>query len=70
MHYHIFSNQLVKLSSSSKAGSIIKEGEVILKKNPTVGLPEVSIKHSFFEKEILHKNESGFTMYIQKYNIT
>ena len=58
--------------------------EVILKKNPTVGLPEISMlidiaiskrqgdqrKDSFLEKEILHKRENGFTMNTQKYHIT
>ena len=66
-----------ELSSSSEIDSIIQEGEVIFKKNPTVGLPEVSKlidsviskrqgdrrKHSFLErKNILHKRENGFTM--------
>ena len=56
---------------------------MIFKKNPTVGLPEVSKlidsaiskrqgdrrKHSFLErKKILHKRENGFTMSTQ--NIT
>ena len=40
-HQH-FNNQLIKLSSSSEIDNIIQEGEVIFKKNPTVGLPEVS----------------------------
>ena len=64
--------------------SLIQKGEVILKKNPTVGLPEVSKltesaiskrqgdqrKHSFLEKKILHKRENGFTANTQKYHIT
>ena len=55
----------IKLSSSSEIDNIIQEGEVISKKNPRVGLPEVSKlidsdiskrqgdqgKHSFFEKK-------------------
>ena len=58
------SNQSIELSSSSEIDYIIQEGEVIFKKNPTVGLPEVSKlinsvinkrqgdqgKHSFLEK--------------------
>ena len=55
----------------------IQEEQEIFKKNPTVGLPEVSKlidsainkrqgdwrKHSFLErKKILHKRENGFTM--------
>ena len=53
--------------------------EVILKKNPTVVLPEISKlidiaiskrqgdqrKASFLEKEILHKRENGLTMNTQ-----
>ena len=34
--------QLIELSSSSEIDNIIQEGEVIFKKNPTLGLPEVS----------------------------
>ena len=51
--------------TSSQIGNIIQEGEVMFKKNPTVGLPEVSRlidsaiskrkgdqrKHSFLEKK-------------------
>ena len=33
--------QSIELSSSSEIDNIIQEGEVIFKKNPTVGLPEV-----------------------------
>ena len=58
--------------------------KIIFKKNPTVGLPEVSRlinsaiskrqgdqkKHSFLEKKILHKKENRFTMNTQKYQIT
>ena len=57
--------QSIELSSSSEIDNIIQEGEVIFKKNPTVGLPEVSKltdsaiskrqgdqrKHSFLEKK-------------------
>ena len=57
----------------------------MFKKNPTVGLPEVSRlidsaiskkqgnqrKHSVLEKKkILHKWEDGFTMNNQKFHIT
>ena len=55
----------MELRLSSEIGNIIQEGEVIFKKNPTVGLPEVSKlidsaiskrqgdqrKHSFLEKK-------------------
>ena len=62
----------MKLSSSSEIDNIIQDGEVIFKKNLTLGLPEVSKltdseiikrqgdqrKHSFLEKKIvLHKRE-------------
>ena len=42
MHHQFFNNESIELSSSSEIGNIIQEGEVIFKKNPTVGLPEVS----------------------------
>ena len=59
---------------------IIQEGEVIFKKNPTLGLPELSklidsgisnrqgdqMKHSFLEK----KNYKRKTMNTQKYHIS
>ena len=65
IHHQLFNNQLIKLSSSSEIDNIIQEGEVIFKKNPTVGLPEASKlidsaisktegdqrKHSFLEKK-------------------
>ena len=65
IHHQLFNNQLIELSSSSEIDNIIQEGEVIFKKNPTVGLPEVSKlidsainkrqrdqrKHSFLEKK-------------------
>ena len=35
-------NQSIELSSLSEIDNIIQEGKVIFKKNPTVGLPEVS----------------------------
>ena len=61
----LFNNQSTELSSSSEIDNIIQEGEEIFKKNPTVGLPEVSKlidsaiskrqedqrKHSFLEKK-------------------
>ena len=60
--------------------NIIQEGEVIFKKNPTLGLPELSKlidsvisnrqgdqrKHSFLEK----KNYKRKTMNTQKYHIS
>ena len=65
IHHQLFNNQSIKLSSSSEIDNVIQEGEVIFKKNPTVGLPEVSKlidsaiskrqgdqrKHSFLEKK-------------------
>ena len=43
MHHQLFNNEPVDLSSSSEIDNIIQEGrEVIFKKNPTVGLSEVS----------------------------
>ena len=74
---------MIELSSSSEIDNVIQEGEVMFKKNLTVGLPEVSMlidsaiskrqrerrKHSFLErKKILHKRENGFIMSTQ--NIT
>ena len=69
---------------SSQIGNIIQEGEVMFKKNPTVGLPEVSRlidsairkrqgdqrKYSFLEKKILHNRENGFTINTQQYHIS
>ena len=57
--------QSIELSSSSQMDNIIQDGDVIFKKNLTVGLPEVSKlidsaiskrqgdqrKHSFLEKK-------------------
>ena len=74
----------MELISSSEIDNIIQEGEVIFKKNPTVGLPEISKlidsaiskrqgdqrKQSFLEKKILHDREDGFTVNNQKYYIT
>ena len=70
--------------TSSQIGNIIQEGEVMFKKNPTVGLPEVSRlidsairkrqgdqrKYSFLEKKILHNRENGFTINTQQYHIS
>ena len=42
IHHQLFNNQSIELGSSSEIDNIIQEGEVIFKKNPTVGLPEVS----------------------------
>ena len=41
-HHQAFNNQPIELSSSSEIGNIIQEGDVIFKKNPAAGLPEVS----------------------------
>ena len=83
MYHQLLNNQSIELSSSSEIDNITQEGEVIFKKNLTVGLPEVSKlidsaiskrqgdlrKHSFLErKKILQKRESGVTMSTQ--NIT
>ena len=85
MHHRLFNNQLVELSSSSEIDNITPEvWEVISKKNPTVGLPEVSnlidsaiSKRQgdrgtmvFLRKRILNKKENGFTMKTQKYYFT
>ena len=84
IHHQRFNNQTIKLSSSSEIDNIIQKGEVIFRKNPTVGLPEVSTltesaiserqgdqrKYSFLEKKILHKRENGLTMNTHKYHIT
>ena len=64
--------------------NIIRDGEVMFKKNPKAGVLEVSklidseiskrqgdqTKHNFLEKEIFHKRENGLTMNSQKYHIT
>ena len=64
-HHQLFNNQSIELNSSSEIDNIIQEGEVIFKKKPTVGLPEISRlidsaiskrqgdqrKHSFLEKK-------------------
>ena len=42
IHHQVFNNQLTELSLSSEIDNIIQEREVIFKKNPTVGLSEVS----------------------------
>ena len=80
MYHQLLNNQSIELSSSSEIDNITQEGEVIFKKNLTVGLPEVSRlinlaiskerKNSFFEKKILHKRRNGFTMNTQKHQIT
>ena len=85
MHHRLFNNQLVELSSSSEIDNITPEvWEVISKKNPTVGLPEVSNlidsaiskrqgdrgNMVFLRKRILNKKENGFTMKTQKYYFT
>ena len=41
IHHQLFNNQLFELSLSREIGNIMQEEEVIFKKNPTVGLPEV-----------------------------
>ena len=42
IHHQLFNNQSIELSSPSEIDNIIQKGEVIFKKNPNVGLPEVS----------------------------
>ena len=42
IHHHLFNNQTLELSSLSEIDNIIQEEGEICKKNPTVGLPEVS----------------------------
>ena len=65
IHHQLFNNQSIELNSSSEIDNIVQEGEVIFKRNPTVGLPKVSQliesaiskrqgdqrKHSFLEKK-------------------
>ena len=65
IHHQLFNNQSLELSSSSEIDNIIQEEEEIFKKNPTVGLLEVSKlidsaiskrqgdrrKHSFLERK-------------------
>ena len=41
IHHQLFNIQSIELSLSSEIDNIIQEGEVIFKKNPTAGLPEV-----------------------------
>ena len=75
--------QSIELNSLSENDNIFQEGEVVLKKNPILGLPEVSKligsvmtkrqghrrKQSLLEKKkILHKRENGFSMNTQKYH--
>ena len=64
-HHQLFNNLSTELTSSSEIDSIIQKGEVVFKKNRTIGLPEVSRlinsaiskrqgdqkKHSFLEKK-------------------
>ena len=84
IHHQLFNNQPTELSLSNEIDNNIQEGEVIFKKNPTVGLPEISKliesaiskrqgdqrKHSFFQKKILHNKENVFLMNTHKYHIT
>ena len=75
-------NQSIKLISSSEIDNIIQEGEVVFKKNPTVGLTEVTKlvdsaiskrqgdQRKHLRKKILRKRENRFTMNTQKYHIT
>ena len=65
IHHHLFNNQSLELSSLSEIDNIIQEEEEIFKKNPSVGLPEVSklidsavskrqgdrTKHSFWKEK-------------------
>ena len=84
IHHELFNNQSIQLSLPSEIHNSIQEREVIFKKNPPAGLPEVSElidsalnkrqedqrKDGFLEKKRLHKRENGFTMNTQKYHIT
>ena len=77
-------NYFIEFSPSSEIGNIIQEAEVIFKKKTTVSLLEEpklidsviskrqgdQRKHSFLEKNIIHKREIRFTMNTQKYHIT
>ena len=83
IHHRLLDNQSIQFSSSSRINNILQEREVIFKKNPTVGSPEVSKmidsaiskrrgkqrKHRFRENKILHKRKNGFIMNTQKYHI-
>ena len=65
IHYHLLNNQPLEVRSLSETDNIIQEKEEIFKKNPTIGLPEVSKlidsvisktqgerrKHSFLERK-------------------
>ena len=42
IYHQLFKNPSIELGSSREIDTIIQEVEVIFKKNPTVGLPEVS----------------------------
>ena len=79
--HQILNKQTIELSLSSGKDNIIQVGEVIFKKTPTIGLPEVSTliesvmskrqgdqrKHNFLEKKKLQRRENVFTMCTQKY---
>ena len=64
----------MELRLSSEIGNIIQEGEVIFKKNPTVGLPEVSrlINSAISKRQGDQRKHSFlvFTMNTQKYHST
>ena len=65
IRHQLFNNLSIELSSSSEIHNTIQDGRVVFKRNPTVGLPEVSKqiesairkrlgdqrKHSFLEKK-------------------
>ena len=65
IHHQLFNNQSIELNLSREIENVIKEREVIFKKYPTVGLPEVvrlinsaiwktqgdQRKHNFLEKK-------------------
>ena len=71
IYHQLFNNQSVELSSSSEINNIVQEGEVIFRKNSTVGLPVVSKlidlaiskrqgdqrKHSLLEKKYSMKGK-------------
>ena len=42
IHHQLLNNHSLELSLSSETDNIIQEEEAIFKKNPTIGLPEIS----------------------------
>ena len=70
IHHQLFNNQSIELSSSSEIDNIIQEGEVIFKKNPKVGLPEVSrlINLAITEKETKRQEDQRIHSFLEKQN--